>query len=133
VSPSLRPAVSPPLTSASGALPEDSEAWAELLLDSPDSRPLVGAKQGDDILPDIATLERPEELTKRPPYWLVVRQEGKGMVVVQSSHQGSLSVLEGYLKKWVRHSADLVNRVSFAFTRVCFALLYFLRGRLEGG
>ncbi len=78
-----------------------------------------------DILPEIATLERPEELTKRPPYWLVVRQQGRAMVEVQCSHQGSLVVMEGYLKRWIRHAADLVTRVSpsFLFPFLSFAFL----------
>jgi hypothetical protein len=67
---------------------------------------------GDDFLPEIGTLERPEELTQRPPYRLVVRQEGRQRVLVEASHMGTLKVLEGYLGRWVRGNVDYVNRVS---------------------
>lgn len=70
----------------------------------------------DDFLPEIGVLERPEELTQRPPYRLVVRQEGRSRVVVEGSHMGSLRVLEGYLGRWVRHNVDFVDRVSRLFT-----------------
>ena len=66
----------------------------------------------DEPLPEISTLERPEELMIRPPYRLLVRQESKMRIEVQGSHQGSLRVLEGYLRRWVRTSVDFVNRVS---------------------
>jgi hypothetical protein len=126
-SPSASPAPAPPAGSGGqtgGA--EDPEAWADLLLDSPEARPVKSLSLGGrdrererdreicDVLPDIGTLERPEELTRRPPYWMVVKQLGAGKVQVQCSHQGSLLVLEGYLKKWARHSTDFTNRVSLS-------------------
>lgn len=65
----------------------------------------------DEALPELSALERPEALLNRPPYRLVVRQEGTGRVDIQGSHQGSLVLLEAYLKKWVRHSTTLHTRV----------------------
>lgn len=59
-------------------------------------------------------LERPEELSQRPPYRLVVRQEGRLRVVVEASHMGTLKVLEGYLGRWVRTNLDFVNRPPLA-------------------
>ena len=137
VSPSQLPAMSPPLAPAGADSSMSTSAggiddWADLSLDSPVARPVGSSSRtavgkpsplaavsnahvpGDDPLPDIAAIERPEELCARPPYRLIVRQEGSRMVEVQGSHQGSLKVLEGYLKHWVRHSADFTNRVSWA-------------------
>jgi hypothetical protein len=73
---------------------------------------------GEDFLPDIATLERPEELSQRAPYRLVVRQESRQRVVVEASHMGSLKVLEGYLGRWVRGNVDYVNRPPLAEIRL---------------
>jgi len=122
---------------STGAL-DDPDAWAELSLDSPHTRPVTSTTShagraaeptattmhavhdvlvpvpGDDFLPDISTLERPEELTQRPPYRLIVRQEGRQRVVVESSHMGTLKVLEGYLGRWVRGNVDFVNRPPLA-------------------
>jgi hypothetical protein len=107
---------------------DDPDAWAELSLDSPQTRPVASTKApraagglrvvetvpGDDFLPEIGTLERPEEMTQRPPYRLVVRQEGRQRVVVEASHMGTLKVLEGYLGRWVRGNVDYVNRPPLA-------------------
>jgi len=67
---------------------------------------------GDEALPELGALERPEELLRRPPYFVVVRYNGNDHVDVQSSHQGTLMLLESYLTKWVRHSTTQANRVS---------------------
>lgn len=72
----------------------------------------MAVEPGEDFLPEIATLERPEELVQRAPYRLIVRQEGRARVVVEGSHMGTLKVLEGYLGRWVRGNVDFVNRVS---------------------
>jgi hypothetical protein len=113
---------------ASTSAIDDPDAWAELTLDSPLARPVASTKAaraaetmravevpGEDFLPDIGTLERPEELTQRAPYRLVVRQEGRQRVLVECSHMGTLKVLEGYLGRWVRGNVDFVNRVCFCF------------------
>jgi hypothetical protein len=101
---------------------EDLHAWDDLLLYSPHTKsakgPDVPAKEQEgtreicDVLPEVSALERPEELTRWPPYWMVVKQFRCGLIEVQCSHQGSLLLLEGYLKKWARHSTDFTARVS---------------------
>lgn len=94
---------------------EDPEAWADLSLPEvhtiAPSRPAVDI--GEDVLPDLATIPRPEELLKKPPYWLVVRQEGRARVVIQGSHTPSLACLEAYLKRWCRGDVGIVDRVSW--------------------
>ena len=104
------------------ALLDDQEDWANLDLESPhDPRSSTHpkpthAKREDDVsevIPEISTLPRPEELTKRPPYWLLVKQDSPTRIVVQGSHTPSLACLEGYLKRWCRGEASRANRVSF--------------------
>jgi hypothetical protein len=127
-SPSAKPAQSPALPTAAPAAggSEDAEAWADLLLDSPEAKPVRREREREicDVLPDVSVLERPEELTRRPPYYMVVRQVGNGRIEVQCSHQGSLLLLEGYLKKWARHSTDFTNRVSCSSLITCYALTH---------
>jgi hypothetical protein len=109
---------SPQAPTAIATAPEDAddpEAWADVSLPEvhtiAPSRPAVDI--GEDALPDLATIPRPEELLKKPPYWLVVRQEGRVRVVVQGSHTPSLSCLEAYLKRWCRGDVGIVDRVSW--------------------
>ncbi|CZR61868.1 uncharacterized protein PAC_11765 [Phialocephala subalpina] len=93
---------------------DDPDDWADLDLGSPKAiaKPTIAMKQdeGDDPIPEVSTLPRPEELTKRPPYWLVVKQEGAMRVVVEGSHAQSLACLEAYLRRWCRGEASRVNR-----------------------
>lgn len=113
------PSISPVDPSSSTSVPvvEDKE-WAHLSLDSPVVHPIHSKGKGvahpleEDYLPEIASILRPEELLKRPPYWMVVRQEGRTRVTVNASHAGSLGVLESYLKRWCRGEPGLVDRVS---------------------
>lgn len=69
----------------------------------------------DEALPELAALERPDALMSRPPYRLVVKQDGTARVDVHGSHQGSLMLLESYLKRWVRHSTTLHTKVSHLY------------------
>jgi hypothetical protein len=107
--------------SSSHAIEEkDPDAWAHLSLDSPETHPIRTPAStvarpndvGEDFLPEVSTIQRPEELLKRPPYWMVVRQESRTRVTVNGSHAGSLGVLEAYLKRWCRGEVGLVDRVS---------------------
>jgi hypothetical protein len=106
----------------------DEPEWADVSMDSPDNRhiPIIKAQTSSqeefDILPDVATIQRPEELTKKPPYWLIVRQEGKSRVVIEGSHAPSLVVLEAYMKKWCRGDTGRVDRVCSAILQ-CLSCL----------
>ena len=105
-------------TSSVSAVVEDPE-WADVSMHSP-IIPQVPESQlrtypHEEVansLPDIAIIERPEELIKKPPYWLIVRQEGRNLVLIEGSHGPSLTVLEAYLKKWCRGEGGRVDRVS---------------------
>lgn len=129
-----------PILSSSNAGPgripmlDDQEDWADLDLESPhDTRPSShskpqSAKKEDNIIdtiPEISTIPRPEELTKRPPYWILVKQESPTRIVVQGSHTPSLACLEGYLKRWCRGEASRTNRVSISTIRVNFKIWKF--------
>jgi hypothetical protein len=104
---------------------EDPEDWADLDLGSPESHPIMtpSSKQapgppglsiqvGEDPIPEISTIPRPEELIRKPPYWMVVRQENRMRVVVQGSHGPSLILLDAYLKRWCRGEVARSDRVS---------------------
>ncbi|KAK6854587.1 hypothetical protein PG995_009680 [Apiospora arundinis] len=60
------------------------------------------AKAAYDILPDIGSLARPDDLLLKPPYHLVVYDRGSTEVEVHGSHSPSLQFLSEYLKKWCR-------------------------------
>jgi len=91
---------------------EDADAWADL---GSDSSPVTAGKiEATDAFPDISTVERPEVLSLKPPYWLQIRQEDYSTITVTASHGPSLGFIEAYLKKWCRGNVNLVNRVSVA-------------------
>lgn len=98
------------------AVAADEPDWADVSIQSPIIQQLdhrgPSEAESAESLPDIATIQRPEELLKKPPYWLIVRQEGQNRILIEASHGPSLSVLEGYLKKWCRGEAGRVDRVS---------------------
>ena len=94
----------------------DEPDWADIAAESPHSHSITSGVQklsmeSAETLPDVATIQRPEELTRNPPYWLIVRQEGRDRVRVEGSHGPSLGILEAYLKKWSRSEVHVVNRV----------------------
>ncbi|KAH7329918.1 hypothetical protein BKA65DRAFT_539169 [Rhexocercosporidium sp. MPI-PUGE-AT-0058] len=102
------------------SLPTDTDDWADLDLGSPESqmgphsqietRLNMIRDDREDTMPDISNIQRPEDLTRRPPYWLVVRQEGRMNVTVQGSHAPSLACLDEYLRRWCRGDTSRVNR-----------------------
>ncbi|KAH7403680.1 hypothetical protein BKA64DRAFT_458299 [Cadophora sp. MPI-SDFR-AT-0126] len=102
------------------SLHTDTEDWADLDLGSPESQIAPHAHietrlnmprvDVGDKIPDMSTIQRPEDLTRRPPYWLVVRQEGKMSVIVQGSHAPSMACLDEYLRRWCRGDTSRVNR-----------------------
>ncbi|RFU26759.1 hypothetical protein B7463_g9579, partial [Scytalidium lignicola] len=121
------PSATSPVLPATTNLPTSAgandgpDAWADLGLDTIPSKPIPHRviqenARVDEInldpepLPDLALIARPEELLSRPPYRLIVRQQGYGKVEVQASHQESLMLLEKYLKRWVRHSVNFTDK-----------------------
>jgi hypothetical protein len=63
-------------------------------------------------LPQLNMLDRPEDLCARAPYHLILRESDR-CIAVTSSHQPSLELLAGYLKKWTKANPRFVHRVSF--------------------
>lgn len=70
------------------------------------------AKAAYDILPDIGSLARPDDLLLKPPYHLVVYDRGSTEVEVHGSHSPSLQFLSEYLKKWCRINQQNHQKVS---------------------
>jgi hypothetical protein len=105
---------------------EEVDDWADLDLGSPENHTVVPSRHKlassgrvdteqdwiPDLIPDLATIPRPEELTRKPPYWIMVRQESRQIVVIQGSHAPSLACLDEYLKRWCRGEVDRSDRVS---------------------
>ena len=66
---------------------EEADDWADLDLGSPENHTVVPSRHKlassgrvdtePDLIPDLATIPRPEDLTRKPPYWIMVRQEGR--------------------------------------------------------
>jgi hypothetical protein len=100
---------------------KDSEDWADLDLGATEAQPTLPQRNpyraesqapGEDRMPEISAIPRPEELVKQPPYWMVVSQGGRTRVTVEASHAPSLICLEEYLKRWCRGDVNRVDRVS---------------------
>jgi hypothetical protein len=141
------PSASPVLSSRVAATAEDPDhdSWAHLSLDSPQSEPQfapprkpassaspLGPNSESDYLPEISAIQRPEEMTKKPPYWLIVRQEGKTRITVEASHGPSLILLEGWLRKWCRGDTTRMNRVGLCPScslLSCYSLAHSVRSR----
>jgi hypothetical protein len=102
---------------SSGA-PDDQEDWADLDLGIPERRPVAhnsrshaSRDEGEDLMPEISTIPRPEELLRKAPYWMVVKQMSPTLVIINGSHTPSLACLDEYLRRWCRGEVNRVNRV----------------------
>ncbi|KFY93144.1 hypothetical protein V500_03889 [Pseudogymnoascus sp. VKM F-4518 (FW-2643)] len=111
-----------PLSSSSphapvSAVASDDPEWADVSIEpeirTPAALPhqsIAAQESASDRLPDLALIPRPEELLKRAPYWLLVRQDVDDRVVIQGSHAPSLECMEAYLKRWCRGNPHRVDR-----------------------
>ncbi|OBT84809.1 hypothetical protein VE02_06928 [Pseudogymnoascus sp. 03VT05] len=95
----------------------DDPEWADVSIEPPIRTPAALSRQSiaaqesvSDRLPDLALIPRPEELLRRPPYWLLVIQDRDNRIVVQGSHAPSLEIMEAYLKRWCRGNPHRVDR-----------------------
>lgn len=100
---------------------KDSDDWADLDLGAAEVQPTLPLRNphrsdnqppGEDRMPEISALPRPEELVRQPPYWMVVSQGGRTRVTVEASHAPSLACLDEYLRRWCRGDVNRVDRVS---------------------
>jgi hypothetical protein len=65
-----------------------------------------------DALPDVKTLERPEDLMKFPPYHLIVHHSSYGTSIrIQCSHQPSLDLISEYFTRWVKRNHNSTHKV----------------------
>ncbi|KFY45265.1 hypothetical protein V494_01020 [Pseudogymnoascus sp. VKM F-4513 (FW-928)] len=95
----------------------DDPEWADVSIEpetrTPGTLPrqsIAAQESVSDRLPDLALIPRPEELLRRPPYYILVRQDVENRVVIQGSHAPSLECMEAYLKRWCRGNPHRVNR-----------------------
>ncbi|KAI0453894.1 hypothetical protein F5B21DRAFT_264217 [Xylaria acuta] len=63
-----------------------------------------------DVIPDIGTISRPDELLLKPPYHLIMHNHGKESIHVQCSHSPTLQFIADYLKKWSRTNHNNTTR-----------------------
>ncbi|KAI1169713.1 hypothetical protein F4777DRAFT_192264 [Nemania sp. FL0916] len=62
----------------------------------------MGVLVDDDVIPDIDTLARPDDLLLKPPYHLIMHSLGRTSIEIQCSHSPTLQFLCDYLVKWSR-------------------------------
>ncbi|KAF2972062.1 hypothetical protein GQX73_g1622 [Xylaria multiplex] len=92
--------------------PTSIDDWADVALDNktgnaavieiPQRHAVARESPTFDIIPDIETVARPDELLLKPPYHLTVRDYNSSTIVVQCSHSPTLQFLSDYLTKWAR-------------------------------
>ncbi|KAI0104282.1 hypothetical protein GGR51DRAFT_229837 [Nemania sp. FL0031] len=63
-----------------------------------------------DIIPDVETVSRPDELLLKPPYHLIMYGGGKAFMEVQCSHSPTLQFLSDYLTKWSKTNHNNTTR-----------------------
>lgn len=68
------------------------------------------------ILPSLETLPRPEILLRETPPYHILVEVLNDKIKVMGSHEASLSLLCGYLKKWIRNAKDMAPNVSCLFS-----------------
>lgn len=64
-----------------------------------------------DALPDVNTIERPEDLMLKPPYHMIIHPSSTKNMSLECSHQPSLELLAEYLKRWSKRNYNNVNHV----------------------
>ncbi|KAI0164570.1 hypothetical protein GGR57DRAFT_449775 [Xylariaceae sp. FL1272] len=80
----------------------DTRTGNAAVIDLPNRQAASQAIPEFDIMPDIDTLPRPDDLTMEPPYYLAVHDGGKSLVEVQCSHSPTLEFLSKYLQRFCR-------------------------------
>ncbi|KAI0467330.1 hypothetical protein F4859DRAFT_495028 [Xylaria cf. heliscus] len=63
-----------------------------------------------DVIPDVGTISRPDELLLKPPYHLIMYNNSKLSIDVQCSHSPTLQFIADYLKKWSRTNHNKTTR-----------------------
>jgi hypothetical protein len=133
-----------PATSSSNtnAIKESAEVddWADVAVDNTTGNPAVvelsqplqksaitqpppasASAPGFDMVPDVDTLYRPDEILLKPPYHLIVYSRNNTHVEVQCSHSPTLQFLSDYLKKWCRTNHNDTRRVDLPLLISYFA------------
>ena len=109
-----------PAAAAADRTVPSMEDWADVSVDKTTGQPSMttttattasSARPEVDRLPDLATLARPDDLLREPPYHLEV-YGGRGLIEIHGSHSPTLELIAAYLKKWVRTNHNHSNRVS---------------------
>ncbi|ORY19163.1 hypothetical protein BCR34DRAFT_595605 [Clohesyomyces aquaticus] len=106
-------------TITAGQVPDDS--WADVgaeMVTGQSSTPVAQTKASAGtppvhvkLLPDVDSLQRPEDLMLKPPYQLAIRSKTAfSTITIECSHPPTLKVIEGYLKKWTKREFNNINQ-----------------------
>ncbi|KAI0445182.1 hypothetical protein F4803DRAFT_193305 [Xylaria telfairii] len=108
--------------SSSSAEPAAADDWADVAVDNKTGNAAVvevpiryGAttqviSPTFDVIPDVGIISRPDELLLKPPYHLILRDQGRESFEVQCSHSPTLQFIADYLKKWSRTNHNNTTR-----------------------
>ncbi|KAH7018296.1 uncharacterized protein B0I36DRAFT_335688 [Microdochium trichocladiopsis] len=104
-----------PVTPAHRPAAQPGDEWADVEVDTETGKPAVvertpvsrgplepPSRAQWDVIPEMSTLPRPDELLLKPPYHLTVTSSNSRFVEVQCSHSPTLQFLAEYLKKWCK-------------------------------
>jgi len=72
----------------------------------------VAQKAGFTYIPDVKSMQKPDALLLKPPYYLIVYANQRENVEVECSHSPTLQLLYDYLKKWVKTNQESATKVS---------------------
>ncbi|TGJ80327.1 hypothetical protein E0Z10_g8447 [Xylaria hypoxylon] len=116
--------VKPKHATSSNNEPASVDDWADVTVDNktgnaavieiPQRHAIAQQPPVFDMIPDIETIPRPDELLLKPPYHLIVRDFNSSSTEVQCSHSPTLQFLSDYLKKWARTNHNNTNRPPLA-------------------
>lgn len=85
-----------------------------------------------DVIPDVGTLSRPDDLLLKPPYHLIIHSTGRMSFEVECSHSPTLQFLSEYLTKWSRTNHHNTTKVRiFLFFLAILPLLPLLLLSME--
>jgi hypothetical protein len=83
-----------------------------------------------DMIPDMNTIPRADDLLLKPPYHLIVKVHSKTHIEVECSHTPTLQFLSDYLKRWSRTNHNRTDNVRFLFFFTPLSLSFILTSRL---
>lgn len=93
------------LTASLAVISKEADGWEDVHVTAraPARKP--------QFFPTVASLPRPDDLLRQPPYHLLMHASGSN-VLVECSHSPTLQLLSDYLKQWCRANHNRTDKVS---------------------